>query len=585
MAVISQGEPATSDAPARLAQVLRRQWWVVVACVAVAALGALGYAKTRPTTYLATRSVTLPQATIPVANSSSSSSGPSVFGPPPASILADASVQRAVSRAAGAGATLSGAISPAGTSFVLTVQAADPPAAVRAVNAAAEAFVSAEQAALQADADQWNNVVQKYTQLRNQLQAQASQPGLAGADARAKEAVNATSLSQAYGFYNDYVGAIGTVLAGPAATAISGTSHTSAKTALELALAIGLVVGVAVALAREQLTVRVRAEEDITDLGMPVLSQIPLVRDPPSPIDVAADSHSALSESIREVRTKLRFLRADRPVDVLLVTSAEAGEGKSFVAANLAAAWAAAGSRTVLVSSDVRRPTIEAYFGGLSDPGGGLSEALLRGNAAIRRRHARVGDAEFLEHRRSLVPAGEAEVGSAVGNGNGRDGGRLRRAGPLPEWAGELLVPTGIDLLEVICAGDEPPTPTEMLGSAGMAELLTALRGYADLVVLDSPPVLAVTDALVLTEHADATLMVFARHRSNRRSLERALGLLAKGEAPVIGAVLNRSAEVHIEPSHYYDYRGPDPRAAGRHAAPGGSKAPDPAGTAVRTQP
>ncbi len=510
----TSGEPPL--VPARLQRILRRQWWVVILSVAVACGGAVAYVKSRPPSYQAVRSISLP-----VTASSGGSGGPSVVGPNPVDV-ADSPSVLAAARAVAPTARISASLSTSGTSMYLTATAPRGAAAVRAVDAAAPAFVTTDRAAISREA---TGVAAEVTSLGQQLGKLQSQltggPTTDRSAVRAQYTVASTQYQQLYTEQLSLQVAAQSLAVGPAVPALSGEIRPSVRRALELAAAIGLVVGAAVALLRDRASDGIRSSSDLAGAAsVPLLAQIPEGHEGVIPATVAAGSHDALSEAVRELRTNLGFLRARQTVRVLLVTSPQAGDGKSFVAANLAAAWAAAGQRTVLISSDLRRSGVEAQLGlGSSSPG--LSAFL----------------AESAARAEGLDGLSRTQVGPGPDPGVPLDG---------------MLQHPGIPNLSVVAAGPEPASPAELLGSPAMRRLVGQLRDGADLVVLDSPPVLAVTDALVLTGLADAVLLVVARGRTSSRSTALALHMLGRGLAPVVGLVLNRSNEAHLEPSRYY---------------------------------
>jgi Mrp family chromosome partitioning ATPase len=212
---------------------------------------------------------------------------------------------------------------------------------------------------------------------------------------------------------------------------------------------------------------------------------------------------------------------------VLLVTSAASGEGKSFLAANLAVAYAVGGARTVLVSSDLRHPAVDKLLGVGTDQNGGLA-ALLRDWPAC-----------------SPPPGTETEARRQEAEANS--------PGASPEVP---LVATELDGLALVPAGPLPPNPADLVASRAMLGLVEWLRAHSDVVILDSPPVLAVTDSIVLSKYADATILVVASGRSSKSNVRNALAMLERVGAPIAGYVLNRatrSAHVHYR---YVNFHG-----------------------------
>ena len=225
----------------------------------------------------------------------------------------------------------------------------------------------------------------------------------------------------------------------------------------------------------------------------PVLATVPMVpllRKAPSPVLVSVSAPTSQpAEAYRSLRTSLQFARHDRPLRTLLVTSPSAGEGKTTVVVNLGAVFAQAGARVVLVSCDLRRP--------------GLSQFIAPGE------HAEL---------RSVL-AGEQPLERAVT--------------PVP----------GVDGLWTLGARDdrgEPHRAARRPADAGRRR--PSCRGAFDLVLIDSPPVLPVADALILSSYVDAVLLVVASGQTRRGELRRTMEKLAQAGAPVVGAVLNKAS-------------------------------------------
>jgi capsular exopolysaccharide synthesis family protein len=210
-----------------------------------------------------------------------------------------------------------------------------------------------------------------------------------------------------------------------------------------------------------------------------------------------AEPNSPAAESYRSLRTSLQFARQEQQLRSLVVTSPGASEGKTATLANLGVVFAQAGERVVLVSCDLRRPRIGAFFG--LDEQAGLTGVLL--------------DQRTLEETILPVP--------------------------------------GFDRLSLLPAGPVPPNPAELLDSARARDIFTRLRDQYDLVLIDSPPVLPVTDAAILSRHADATLMLAAAGQTRRSDLHRAVEKLDQVGVTILGTVLNK---VTRQTGRYYGY-------------------------------
>jgi capsular exopolysaccharide synthesis family protein len=281
----------------------------------------------------------------------------------------------------------------------------------------------------------------------------------------------------------------GAQLVTPAAVPIDPVRPTPARNAA-LALAVGLMFGTGLALLLDRLDDSVKSKDDLERAaGVQVLALIPAVggwRDRQEPRVVSlAEPTSPAAEAYRSLRTSLQFLALERPVRTLQVTSPAAAEGKTTTLANLAVALARAGQQVVVVCCDLRRPRVHEFFG-LSN-GMGFTNVLL----------------------------GEAPL-SAV-----------------------LQEVPDVERLAVLASGPLPPNPSELLASRRTVEVLAALQGGADVVLVDSPPVIPVSDAAVLAGRVDATLLVATAGDTTRREVARAVELLRQVGAPLVGAVLN----------------------------------------------
>jgi capsular exopolysaccharide synthesis family protein len=298
----------------------------------------------------------------------------------------------------------------------------------------------------------------------------------------------------------------GAELASPATVPTSPFSPKPIRSTL-LAFAIALFIGVGLAFIVEYLDDSIKGKEDLerAGTGLEVLGLIPAVsswkqREEARVVSVGAPA-SPPAEAYRTLRTAVQFLALDRPLTRIQVTSANAQEGKTTTLANLGVAFARAGHRVVLVCCDLRRPRIHDFFG-LSNAQG-LTSVLL-----------------------GEVP--------------------LRRA----------LQPTSTERLFVLASGALPPNPSELLASKRVSDVLDELRGEGYLVLIDSPPVLPVTDAMVLSKRVDATLLVCVAGQTTRKEVGRAVELLNQVGAPLVGSVLNGVTQ-EVGYSYRYEYYRP----------------------------
>ncbi len=286
-----------------------------------------------------------------------------------------------------------------------------------------------------------------------------------------------------------------------------------------LAGVVGLVLGIALALLLEFLDDRVRTKEQLEEVVAPlpslgIIPTIPDWRDRTVPLLVALDRpKSPPAEAYRGLRTAIQFIGLDRPIGTVQITSPAANDGKTTTSANLAVSVAQAGQRVILVGCDLRRPRLHSFFGVANDIG--FTSVLI-----------------------GSVPLGAALV-------------------PIP----------GVDRLQVLPSGPVPPNPSELLGSPRARELLEELRGQCDLLIIDSPPVLPVTDAAVLATEVDAVVLVALAGSTTQRDVRRSLETLARVDAPMVGAVLNGASEhdsyVYYRYGYTYGYDHGEPEAGG----------------------
>jgi succinoglycan biosynthesis transport protein ExoP len=282
----------------------------------------------------------------------------------------------------------------------------------------------------------------------------------------------------------------------------------------------GLLLGAGVTLLREQLNDKIRSAEEVGQLtGLPLLARLPY-DDSAASVGVSVDQtpNSPLSEAMRSLRTSIQYQSVDRPVRVVVVTSALPGEGKSLVATNLAAAFAQADYRTILMSADLRRPSVNGVFGDVG-PSPGL-----------------VG---LMGPRSPVVIAG-ATNGHRAADGSATPEARTVEALLVTPIPGLLLLPSGLT----------PPNPAELLGSRRMATILAQLSAMADMIVIDSPPLLPVTDAAVLATRCDGVVLVAAADETPRSAIERAKTILDATGARILGTVVNKARTTERE--YYY---------------------------------
>jgi len=271
------------------------------------------------------------------------------------------------------------------------------------------------------------------------------------------------------------------------ATAPTSASAPNTKVNLLLGLLIGLGLGVGIALIRAKFDTKVRGEIEVRKVtSAPILGGLSF--DPESsqrPLLTQTPSQGGRAESFRQLRTNLQFARVGQKSKTVLISSSLPGEGKTTTAINLAISMAQTGQTVALVDADLRRPMVSEYLG--LERHLGLTTVL-------------VGDAE----------------------------------------TNDLLQPWGDGGLYVLASGQIPPNPSELLGSQAMGDLVAHLEDIFDAVIIDAPPLLPVTDAAVLAQHAGGVLIVVGSQKTRVGELERSIDALEKVSANVLGVVLNR---------------------------------------------
>ncbi len=264
-------------------------------------------------------------------------------------------------------------------------------------------------------------------------------------------------------------------------------------------LLLGVSLGIALAMARDFLDNTVKDRETVEAItGAGLVGNIPFDKGRLSEPPISFDrDNSAIAEAFRKLRTNLQFLRVDDPPRVIVVTSSAPGEGKSTTAVNVALALAEGNNSVVVVDGDMRRPTVAKYVGVVGAVG------------------------------LSTVLSGQTSLS-------------------------EVLQQTRFPHLTVLSAGTTPPNPSELLGSRAAKRLLSELREKFDYVIVDSPPLLAVTDAAILASNADGVLMVDRFGKVKRDQLVHAIAALRDIGANILGAVFTMTP---TRGASYYNYQ------------------------------
>jgi receptor protein-tyrosine kinase len=255
---------------------------------------------------------------------------------------------------------------------------------------------------------------------------------------------------------------------------------------LGLGLVLGLLLGLGLAVMRELLDTSVKSAEDVAEVTeAPVLGGILFDANAPKrPLLTDLDSHSPRVEAFRILRTNLQFVEIDRDRKVIVVTSSLPGEGKTSTATNVALALHTAGQRTLHVDGDMRRPQLAGLFG--LEPAVGLTTVLLG--------------------RMDVVDAIQRHPSSG---------------------------------LDVLTSGNLPPNPAELLQSQAMSQLLKQVREEYDMVVIDAPPLLPVTDAALIAAQVDGAVVVVRQGKTSRDQLHHSMERLDAVGARALGVALN----------------------------------------------
>ena len=298
------------------------------------------------------------------------------------------------------------------------------------------------------------------------------------------------------------------------------------KRAITYSVLIGLMLGFGLAVGLDKLDDSVKSPDELRDqMELPMLGLIPAIRAERGSrrnadatvgrLITHVDPRSPVAEAYRSMRTNLAFARAQQSPQAIVVASPGPADGKSTTVANLAITFAQQGQRTLLIDADLRRAVLDKAFNAPRSPG--LTEVII----------------------------GESTLD-------------------------QVLHQTEVPNLSILASGRFPPNPAELLGSARMQEILHEAKARFDVILLDSPPLLAVTDAAVLATMVDGVVLVIRTQRTKREAVRRALGHLRSVRGRLLGAVLNdvdlRSGAYYGSYGHYYySYYGNEPQSSKRH--------------------
>ncbi len=288
----------------------------------------------------------------------------------------------------------------------------------------------------------------------------------------------------------------------PASTAASTVSPFTLRKLLIAAL-LGAIAGSAIIIVREYFNDKVSNVDDFNAAsgGLALLGSVPKDDHWPESGDphiaVLEEPNSVIAEAYRTIRTAMQYVRVDEPVRLLQVTSPQPQDGKTTTAVNLATAFALTGRKVLIVDLDLRRPRVHKFFG-LSNEDGFT-------NLGLRS-----------QTREQAVTAIDAVPG-----------------------------------LSVLSSGPIPANPSELLESKSTRAALTSVAEDFDVVIVDSPPILGLSDALIISSLVDSTILVANSGVVRKRDLRAAVDFLRKVQAPLVGAIVNG---VEVSKSYGYSY-------------------------------
>jgi tyrosine-protein kinase len=510
--------PADRDLPEKnlvdyLAVLWRRKFTILLTVVVAVAIAiGIDFARTKQYTSTASLLLTVPgiSANSPLAQAYATQ--PNV--PTDIELIQSAQVQDAVTKKIGSAPGV--AVSQVGTTNVVNISATspDPGEAAKVANAYATSYLEVSSAnylsSINAQVAQYQAQINSLQTTINQINGQLSDAS--GTSASNLESQLTSLLAQQQtlktslaAVQQSAANASGGQVVTPATPSSSPSSPKRTRDAL-IALAGGLLLGLGLALLRDYFDDRIRSREDLEEAvpAIPIVGMIPEVSDwrnrrKPFLVELARP-RSPAAEAYRSLRTSIQFMSLDHPVKLLQITSGAASEGKTTTSANLAVAMAEAGTQVVLVSCDLRKPRIHEFFDLRN--GVGLTSVLL----------------------------GNVELNDALQS-----------------------VP-GVPNLTLLGSGPVPPNPSELLSGRRAGQVFADLTREFDVVLLDSSPLLPVTDGSILAGMSDAVLLVAAADYSTKRDVGRSLESLSRVSANVVGLVLNRASTSDSYVYYRYGY-------------------------------
>ncbi|HVA07141.1 MAG TPA: polysaccharide biosynthesis tyrosine autokinase, partial [Acidimicrobiales bacterium] len=483
----------------------RRKWWVV-GCVLIGLLGATVYAFAAHEQYSATTQLLLEA---PTASATTPTTNATIQVATELQLLTSPAIVNAVEARLGLSSLDVSVGDQGGTNAIsVTANASTADQAARIANAYATEFVDYENSLA------LKNITRAEDQLQQQINAAEKQlPSTSGSP---QGTALANQLAALQGQYSQLqvqaAGNPGGVTVFSSATTPTAPSSPKTVELILIGLAVGLLVGICAAFIVDSLDDSIRSKEQLEELmpGVPIFGLIPQIkawrrRSTPY-LATQAEPQSPVAEAYWALRTSLKFVGVGGRAQSVLVTSPASDEGKTSTAANIGVVLSKAGQRVVLVSVDFRRPRLSSFFG-TSDTIGLTS-----------------------------VVVGDSTLEDALQE--------------VPDLPG----------LTYLGTGPAPPDPAGFLSNPKTAEIFDALRRRFDVVVYDTPPVVPVTDAVLMAKQTDVSLVVVATGITSRASLRRTQEQLTRAGVEQLGIVLNDVSREIREVAPAYGYAPNSPK-------------------------